>query len=60
MGLTFATLKALGNSFKDIEKLQISVIGLARTSAPSFRNLPGSLLTPAAFEVLISLKILNT
>ena len=43
-----------------IERLQISVTGLARTSAPSFRNLPGSLSMPAAFEVSISPKILGT
>ena len=48
---TFANLKARGNLFKDIERLQISVAGLARTSTPSFRNPPGCLSTPAAFEV---------
>ena len=54
IGLTFANLNALGNLFKDIERLQISVTGLVRTSAPSFRNLPGSLSMPAAFEVSIN------
>ena len=56
--LTFAHLKALGNLLKDIERLQISGTGLARTSAPSFRNLPGRMSTD--FEVLISLNILST
>ena len=59
IGLTFASLKALGNLFKDIERLQISLIGLTRALAPSFRNLPESLSIPAAFEVSISLKILS-
>ena len=57
--LTFANLKALGNLFKGIERLQIPVISLARILAPSFRNLPGRLSMPAAFEVSISLKILS-
>ena len=52
-------LKALENLFRDIERLEISVNGLARTSAPFFRNLPGSLSMPAAFDVPISLKILS-
>ena len=52
--LTFASLKALGNLFKDIERLQISVPCIARTLAPSFINLPGSLPLPPTFEVLIS------
>ena len=52
-------MKVPGNLFKDIERLQISVTGLSRTLAPSFRNLLGSLSMPAAFEVLISLKILS-
>ena len=59
IGLTFANLKALGSLFKDIERLPISVIDLARTLAPSFRNLPGSLSMPVAFEVSISFKILG-
>ena len=50
----------LGNFFKDIGKLQIPVTGLARTFAPSFKNLPESPSIPAAFEVSISLKILIT
>ena len=39
IGLTVANLIALGDLFKDIEKLQISVTGLARTLAPTCRNL---------------------
>ena len=31
IGLTIANLKGLGNLFKDIESLQISVTGLSRT-----------------------------
>ena len=56
IGLTLANLKALANLFKDNERLQIPVISLARTLAPSYRNLPGM---PAALYVS-SLKILNT
>ena len=59
IGLTFANLKALGNMLKDMERLKISVTGLARTLAQSFRNLPGSLSMPAAFEMSISLKMLT-
>ena len=57
IGLTFANLKGFGNLFKDIKRLQISVDGLARTLAPSFRNLPGNLSVLAGFEVSVSLKI---
>ena len=57
IGETFANLKALGKIFKDIERLQIPVIGLARTLAPSFRNLPGSLSMPTGIEVSKSIKI---
>ena len=60
IGLTFADLKALGNLLKDIERLQMSGTGLARTSAPSFRNLAGRMSMSTDFEVLISLNILST
>ena len=56
IGLTFASLKAPGSLCKDIEKLQISATGLASTSVPSLKTLPGSLSMPAAFVVPISLK----
>ena len=49
--ITFTNVKALGNLLKKIERLQISVTGLARTLAPSFRNLPGSQSMPVAFAV---------
>ena len=55
IGLTFANFKGLGNLFQDIERLLISVTGLARTLAPSFRNLTGNLSIPPTFEVSISL-----
>ena len=55
-----AHLNVLGNLFKDTEKSQISVAGLARTFAPSFRNLQENLSIRAAFEVSISLNILIT
>ena len=51
IGLTFANLKALGNLFKDIERLQISVTDLARTLVPPFRNLPGSLSVLARVDI---------
>ena len=59
-GVTFVHLKSPANLFKDIEILEISVPGLARKLAPSFRNLPRSLLMAAAFKVSTSLKILST
>ena len=59
IGLTFANLEALGNLFKNIERLQISVTGLERKEAPSFKNVPGSLPMPATFVVSISFKALS-
>ena len=55
IGITFANLKGPRNLFRDVERLRISVTGLARTSEPSFKNFPGSLSMPAAFVVLITL-----
>ena len=48
ISLTFANLKELGDLFKHIKRLQIPVTSLARTLAPSFKILPGSLLMSAA------------
>ena len=59
INLTFANLKEFGNLFKDIERLQISVTGLARTSTPSFKHFSGNLSMTAAFVVSISLKIFS-
>ena len=40
IGFSFATLQALGNIPWEIERLQISLIGLDKILAPFFRNLP--------------------
>ena len=36
-----------------MERLHISATGFARMTAPSFKNLPGRLSTPAALEISI-------
>ena len=43
-----------------MEKLHISVTGFAKMTAPSFKNLPGRLLTPAALEISILLNSFRT
>ena len=42
-----------------IDKLQICVKGMAKTIAPSFKNLPAMLSTPAAFEGFILFRRCN-
>ena len=36
-----------------MERLHISVIGFAKMTTPSFKNVPGRLSTPAALEISI-------
>ena len=57
--LTFAILKLLGNKLSLIERLKSWQIGLAKISAPSFRNLPDKLLMPTALDGFKPFKILN-
>ena len=49
-GLIFAILQLLGNELSLTERFQILEIGLAKISAPSFRNLPDNLSMPTAFD----------
>ena len=53
ISLSFAALQGLGNVPCEIERLQISLIDLAKISATSFRNLPGSLSMPVDLEISI-------
>ena len=39
--------------FDFMERLHISVTGFPKMTAPSFKNLPGRLSTPAALEISI-------
>ena len=57
--MTFAILQLLGNKLSLIERLQSWEIGLAKTSAPSFRNLPDKLSMPAALDGFKPFKIFN-
>ena len=56
-GLTFAILKLLGNQLNLIERLKSWDIGLAKTSAPCFRNFPERLSMPAASDWFKPFKI---
>ena len=47
-GFNFAVLQPDGNNECFIDKLQIWEMGLAKTVAPSFKNLPDRLSRPAA------------
>ena len=60
IGLSFATLQAFGKALEVIDRLQISLRGFARISAPSFKNFPERLSMPAAFEMPIFRIILKT
>ena len=48
-GFSFAILQSSGNKDNEIERLTRSVMGEAKTGAPSFRNLPVRLSIPALF-----------
>ena len=58
--MSFATLQALGKALEVIDRLQISLRGFARISAPSFKNFPERLSMPAAFEMSMFCIILKT
>ena len=60
LGLRSAVLQAFEKVLKVIDRLQISRRGLARISAPSFKNFPERLSMPAAFEILIFCIIIKT
>ena len=47
-GLGFASLQSFGKSDSLMDRLQICVMGMTNTSAPSFKNLPHTLSIPAA------------
>ena len=53
IGFSFASLHGSGKIFDFMERLHISVTGFAKMTAPSFKNLPGRLSTPAALEISI-------
>ena len=48
-GFSFAILQSSGNKDNEIERLTRSVMGEAKTGAPSFRNLPVRCSIPALF-----------
>ena len=59
-GFNFAILQLDGNIEYFIDKLQIWEIGLAKTVAPSFKNLPDRLSRPTALFSFKSLRSFNT
>ena len=56
----FGTLQAFVKARWEIDRLQSEETGFARMPAPSFKNLPESLATPAALDFLISCMIFKT
>ena len=58
-GLIFTILQLLGNELSLIQWLQSCKIGLAKISAPSFRNLRDKLTMPAALDGLKPFNIFN-
>ena len=59
-GFSFACLQPSGKVDRRIERLHNSVIGPAKTAAPSLRNLLAILSNPVAFERFISSKSFRT
>ena len=57
--MTFAILQLLRKELGLIERLQSCKIGLAKISAPSFRNLRDKLIMPAALDGLKPFNIFN-
>ena len=55
IGFNFASLHGSGKIFDFMERLHILVTGFVKMTAPSFRNLPEILSTPAALEISIFL-----
>ena len=58
-GFTFAILKLLGSQLNLKGRLRSWDIGLAKISAPSFRNFPERLSMPAASDSFKPFKIFN-
>ena len=58
-GLIFTILQLLGNELSLIKWLQSCEIGLAKISAPSFRNLGDNLTMPAALNGFKPFNIFN-
>ena len=58
--MSFAILQSKGNFERFIERLQSVDISKAKTTAPSFKNLPDKLSIPAAFSGLVSLSNFKT
>ena len=54
--LNFAILQAFRKSLEVIDRLEISLRGFARISAPSFKNIPERMSMPAVFDILYFLK----
>ena len=52
--MSLAILQSKGNFQRFIERLHSFDISKAKTTAPSFRNLPDKLSIPAAFSELVS------
>ena len=52
--MSLAILQSKGNFERFIERLHNFDIGKAKTTAPSFKNLPDKLSIPAAFSGLVS------
>ena len=57
LAFSFANLQESGNFPEVIERLNKSVIGLAKTFAPSFKKRPDRLSKPAALDTLVIFKI---
>ena len=53
MTFSFSILQASGETPRDIDKLQISHIGLDKISAASRKNCPDSLSVPTALDISI-------
>ena len=58
--MNFATLQLQGNELSLTERLQSWEIGLAKISAPSFRNLFDKLSMSAAWDMFKPFKIFKT
>ena len=57
IGFSFAILQESRNFPELIERSHKSVIGLAKTSAPSFKKQPDRLSEPAALDTLVFFRI---
>ena len=59
IGFNFANLQESGDFPEVIDRLQKSVIGLAKAFAPSFKEQPDRLSKPAALDTLVFFKIVK-